>query len=62
MACPTKRPGSDNWYYRKHIPADVRAILARLPKAQRPPGWHRDHISISLKTADRATVKQGDLG
>lgn len=57
MTCPTKRPGSDNWYYRKRIPADVRVILAKLPKEQRPPGWHRDHISISLKTADRATAK-----
>jgi integrase len=31
--------------------------LARLPKTQRPPGWHRDHISISLKTADRTAAK-----
>lgn len=57
MACPTKRRGSDNWYYRKRIPADVQAILAKLPKDQRPPSWFKDHISISLKTADRAAAK-----
>jgi hypothetical protein len=28
MACPTKRKGSDNWYYRRTIPADVKAIFA----------------------------------
>jgi len=57
MACPTKRSGSDNWYYRKRIPADVQAILAKLPRDQRPPGWFKDQISISLKTADRATAR-----
>jgi hypothetical protein len=57
MACPTKRRGSDNWYYRKRIPADVQAILAKLPKDRRPPSWFKDHISISLKTADRAAAK-----
>ncbi|WP_299806068.1 recombinase family protein [Tardiphaga sp.] len=57
MACPTKRTGSDNWYYRRRIPANVRAALAKVPKAQRPPGWFKDHISISLGTADRAQAK-----
>ncbi|MGY3449781.1 phage integrase [Bradyrhizobium sp. USDA 4353] len=57
MACPTKRPGSDNWYFRKRIPSDVQAILAKLPKEQRPPNWYKDQISISLKTADRAAAK-----
>lgn len=57
MASPTKRPGSDNWHFRKRIPADVQGILAKLPKPQRPPNWHRDQISISLKTADRAVAK-----
>jgi integrase len=57
MACPTKRRGSDNWYYRKRIPADVQAILAKLPKDQRPPSWFKDHISISLKTSDRTAAK-----
>lgn len=49
MACPTKRQGSDNWYFRRQIPADVRAILAKLPKSQRPANWYRTHISISLR-------------
>ncbi|WP_354177777.1 DUF6538 domain-containing protein [Bradyrhizobium sp. LA6.1] len=57
MACPTKRPGSDNWYFRKRIPADVQAILAKLPKAQRPANWYKDQISISLGTADRSAAK-----
>lgn len=57
MACPTKRPGSDNWYFRKRIPGDVQAILAELPKAQRPANWYKDQISISLGTADRSLAK-----
>ncbi|WP_409190626.1 DUF6538 domain-containing protein [Bradyrhizobium sp. RDM4] len=61
MACPTtKRRGSDNWYYRKRIPADVRSILAKLPKDQRPPSWFKDHISISLKTSDRTAANPAD--
>jgi hypothetical protein len=27
MACPTRRKGSDNWYYRRTIPADIRVTL-----------------------------------
>lgn len=57
MTCPTKRPGSDNWYFRKRIPADVQAILAKLPKDQRPANWYKDQISISLRTADRSVAK-----
>jgi hypothetical protein len=57
MACPTKRPGSDNWYFRRRIPADVQAILVKMPKTQRPRNWYAKHISISLKTADRAVAK-----
>ncbi len=57
MPCPTKRQGSDNWYFRRTIPADVRAILAKLSKAQRPKGWYKTHIAISLRTADRAAAK-----
>lgn len=57
MACPTKRPGSDNWYFRRKIPADVQAILERLPKAQRPRNWYGAEIMISLRTADRAAAK-----
>lgn len=56
MACPTKRVGSDNWFFRKRIPADVRAILTRSPDL-RPPRWFKDHISISLGTPDRDTAK-----
>src|SRR3954468_11567311 len=57
MACPTKRKGSDNWYYRRTIPADVRVILEKLPKERRPRGWYKTHISISLGTADRNEAK-----
>ncbi|WP_213772341.1 DUF6538 domain-containing protein [Bradyrhizobium sp. dw_78] len=56
MASPSKREGTDNWYYRT-IPADVRAILEKLPKGRRPPGWYKTHISISLRTADRTPAK-----
>lgn len=62
MACPTKRPGSDNWYFRLKMPADVQAILGKLPKAQRPRNWYRSEIMISLNMislnmADRAAAK-----
>ncbi|RAI33881.1 DUF6538 domain-containing protein [Rhodoplanes serenus] len=57
MACPTKRKGSDNWYFRRKLPADLQRILASLPKSRRPPGWHRQHIVISLGTADRDAAK-----
>ena len=57
MACPTKRKGSDNWYYRRTIPADVRAILQKVAKERRPRGWYKTHISISLGTADRVFAK-----
>jgi integrase len=58
MPCPTKRTGSDNWYYRSKIPTDIQAILQTLPKERRPSGWYKTHISISLGTADRATAKE----
>jgi 5-methylcytosine-specific restriction protein A len=57
MACPTKRKGSDNWYYRRTIPADVRAILQKIAKERRPRGWYKTHISISLGTPDRVAAK-----
>jgi integrase len=57
MACPTKRSGSDNWYFRRKLPSDIRTILEKLSKAQRPRNWHRAEIMISLRTADRATAK-----
>jgi hypothetical protein len=57
MACPTKRPGSDNWYFRRRIPADVQAILAKMPKTQRPQNWYAAHISIPLKTPERSAAK-----
>ena len=57
MACPTKRKGSDNWYYRRKIPADVRAILDKLPKSQRPKNWFKTDIVISLGTAEREKAK-----
>ena len=57
MACSAKRPGSDNWYFRRRVPTDIQAILAKMPKAQRPRNWYAKHLSISLKTADRAVAK-----
>ena len=57
MTSPTRRKGSDNWYYRRTIPADVRASLQKLPKERVPRGWYKTHISISLATADRAAAK-----
>jgi len=57
MPCPTRRQGSDNWYYRRTIPADVRLILASLPREKWPRNWYKTHISISLGTADRTLAK-----
>jgi integrase len=57
MTSPTRRKGSDNWYYRRTIPADVRASLQKLPKERAPRGWYKTHISISLGTADRTAAK-----
>lgn len=57
MTCPTKRNGSENWYYRRRIPADVQAILAGMPKSRRPRNWSASEINISLRTADREVAK-----
>jgi len=57
MPCPTKRKGSDRWYFRRTIPADVQRILAKLPRSQRPHNWYAKHIVISLGTADRTLAK-----
>lgn len=58
MTCPTKRKGSDNWYFRRTIPADIQRILAKLPKSRWPRKWYAKHIVISLGTADRAAAKE----
>lgn len=57
MPSPMKRKGSDNWYFRRTIPADVKRILAKLPRGKRPPNWYKTHIAVSLGTADRAIAK-----
>ncbi|MGM4929717.1 DUF6538 domain-containing protein [Tardiphaga sp. 619_E2_N8_5] len=57
MTCPTKRKGSENWHFRRRIPAEIRSILAKLPKSQRPKNWYATEIAISLGTADRAAAK-----
>lgn len=57
MTCPTKRKGSEKWYYRRRIPDDVQPILAQLPKSQRPRNWFKAEIAISLGTSDRAEAK-----
>nr|WP_249809173.1 DUF6538 domain-containing protein [Bradyrhizobium sp. 150] len=53
----TKRTGSDNWYYRRAIPADVLRILRDRSQDNRPQGWYRTHISISLRTSDRNVAR-----
>ncbi|MFD2183711.1 DUF6538 domain-containing protein [Rhodoplanes azumiensis] len=57
MTCPTKLKGSDRWYYRRKIPADLRHIVAALPRARKPAGWGATHIKVSLGTADREAAK-----
>lgn len=57
MPNPTKRNGSNNWYFRRRLPADIRRILTSLPREKRPRGWHKTDIWISLGTADRAAAK-----
>jgi hypothetical protein len=52
-----KRNGSDNWYYRRTIPADVRRILEKATKKVRRRGWYQTHILISTGTPDRAAAK-----
>lgn len=50
-----KRNGSDNWWYRKRIPADVQRILAKLPSHPRPN--KTGYIVISTGTPDRTLAK-----
>ena len=57
MVSLLKRNGSDNWYYRRTIPADVRRTLEKATKKARRPGWHQTHIMISTGTPDRAVAK-----
>lgn len=61
MTCPTERKGSENWHYRRRIPADVRTILAPMPKSQWPRNWYATEISISLGTADRRSAFAEEL-
>lgn len=57
MPCPTKRKGSDRWYFRRTIPSDVQRILAKLTASKRPRNWYKNQIWISLGTADRTLAK-----
>ncbi|MEH2529937.1 integrase [Bradyrhizobium sp. AZCC 1588] len=57
VVCLVKRNGSDNWWYRKTIPADVKRILAKLPNHPRPKGWYDTHIMITTGTADKTLAK-----
>jgi len=57
MVSLVKRNGSDNWHYRRTIPADVQRILAKLPNHPRPKGWYKTHIMITTGTADRILAK-----
>jgi hypothetical protein len=59
MACPIRRRGSDNWYYRRTIPADVRAILQKIAKERRPRGLVQDaHQHLSRHC--RSRCRQGE--
>ena len=42
-----KRPGSDNWYYPPHDPCGRKAILAKVPKDQRPRSWYQSTSDLS---------------
>ncbi|WP_314948850.1 site-specific integrase [Bradyrhizobium cosmicum] len=53
----TKRNGSNNWWYRLTIPADVQRMLAKLPNHPRPKGWFATHIMITTGTPDRTLAK-----
>lgn len=57
MPSPTKRNGSDNWYFRRRLPNEVKAIVAAMPKEQRPNGWSTHEVWISLGTPDRDKAK-----
>jgi hypothetical protein len=57
MVSLLKRNGSDNWYYRRTIPADVQRILAKVSNHPRPKGWFKTHIMISTGTPDRTLAK-----
>lgn len=58
MARLTSRNGTANIQFRRRIPADLRQAIAVLPEGQRPKGWGRNEIVISLGTADRAEAKR----
>ena len=57
MPRPIRRKGSRNWYYRSAVPEDLRPILRSMPKEERPKGWGRADIWISLRTTDRDQAK-----
>lgn len=53
----TKRNGSNNWWYRLTIPADVQRILSKLSNHPRPKGWFATHIMLTTGTADKPLAK-----
>ncbi|RYH44206.1 MAG: hypothetical protein EON54_17065 [Alcaligenaceae bacterium] len=57
MVSLVKRNGSDNWYYRRAIPADVRRILESLPRRSWPKGWYKTDIFLTTGTPDRNLAK-----
>lgn len=56
MARPVARRGTANAAFRQRIPADIKRILAGLPRRYRPTGWGKDEIVISLRTADPKAI------
>ncbi len=56
MARPTTRTGTANATFRQRVPADIKRILAGLPRRYRPIGWGKDEIVISLRTADKGAI------
>lgn len=57
MPSPTKRAGSNNWQFKRRLPKDIQAILAKLPKERWPQNWYADQIIVSLGTSDNALAK-----
>lgn len=57
MPSPTKRPGSSNWQFKRRLPKDIQAILAKMPREQWPKNWYASQIVVPLGTSDNAQAK-----
>jgi hypothetical protein len=58
MARPSTRLGTSNRQYRRRYPKDISRILDGLgPTFQRPTGWGKESITLTLGTADPVKAK-----